>query len=65
MKKRTRNIIGSIMIFSGLIGIILNSIWLAYYANPGIFQAQSKLSLIISIILVVIVWIGGSWGMRK
>ena len=65
MKKRTRNIIGGIMIFGGLIGIVLNLIWLAYYANPGIFQAQAKLSLIISIILVIIVWVGGAWGMRK
>ena len=53
------------MIWIGLVGVILNSAWLAYFYNPGIFQAQAKLSLIINIILVILVWIGRAWGMRN
>ena len=64
MKRKTRLIIGNFMIWIGLIGVLINSIWLAYFYNPGIFQAQAKLSLTINIILVILMWIGGSWGMR-
>ena len=65
MKKKLRRIIGSILIWTGLIGIILNSIYLAYFSNPAILQALAQRSLIINIILGILMWFGGAWGMKS
>jgi len=65
MKKQTRRIIGSILIWIGLIGVLINSIYLAYFANPAILQGIAELSLIFNIIFVVLMIIGGAWGMKS
>lgn len=52
------------MIWMGLIGVILNSIYLAYVANPAILQALAQRSLIFNIIFVLLMIIGGAWGMK-
>lgn len=65
MEKKTRLIIGNLMIWGGLIGVLINSIYLAYFANPAILQALAQRSLILNIIFVLLMVIGGAWGMRR
>ena len=65
MKRRTRLIIGNFMIWTGLIGVLINSIYLAYFANPAILRALAQRSLICNVIFVLLMIIGGALGMRE
>ncbi len=65
MNPKTRRILGNFMIAAGLAGVLINSVYLAYFANPAILQGLAKRSLIFSIIFVILMVIGGAWGMKK
>jgi len=62
MKTKTRNLIGSVLIYLGLLVIFLSNLY-GYFISPSV--STLKGILIINILSASIILFGGLWGMRR
>lgn len=66
MKKKTRNLIGSIMVWSGLGALAITNLNMQLaLKGQAILALTSCTSVYINWVAIALLLVGGLWGMRK
>ena len=64
MKTKTRNLIGSTMVWTGILSIIILNFLVILFPNSAFYHSITRYA-VGNIVLAIIVIIGGAWGMRR